>query len=61
MAIFVRYDSPEYQAAANECGVAHLIPKDDWTVKDILGLVETILSGRQKSNLKKAESGPSQR
>ena len=51
MAIFVRYDSPEYQAAANECGVAHLIPKDDWTVKDILALVETVLSGTQSSHL----------
>jgi DNA-binding NarL/FixJ family response regulator len=46
MAIFVRYDSPEYQAAANECGVAHLIPKDDWTVKDILALVEAVSSGK---------------
>jgi hypothetical protein len=54
MAIFVRYDSPEYQAATNECGVAHLIPKDDWTVKDILALVETVLSCRPISHLKKA-------
>ena len=56
MAIFVRYDSPEYQAAASECGVAHLIPKDDWTVKDILALVEAVSSGRQKSNLKKTDN-----
>lgn len=60
MAIFVRYDSPEYQAAANECGVAHLIPKDDWTVKDILALVEAVLSGTQSAHLKKAENGNSQ-
>ena len=60
MAIFVRYDSPEYQAAANECGVAHLIPKDDWTVKDILALVEAVLSGTQNSDLKKAENVDSQ-
>jgi DNA-binding NarL/FixJ family response regulator len=59
MAIFVNSDSPEYQAAAYECGVAHLIPKDDWTVKDILALVEAVLSGTHSSHLKKAENGHS--
>jgi two-component system KDP operon response regulator KdpE len=54
MVIFVRYDSPEYQAAADECGVAHLIPKDDWTVKDILALVEDVLSDTQISDFKNA-------
>ena len=43
MAIFTRYDSPEYQKAANDSGIAHLIPKDDWTGEDILALVESIL------------------
>ena len=43
IAIFDRYDSPEYQAAANDSGVEHLIPKDDWTGEDILALVESIL------------------
>ena len=43
IAIFARYDSPEYQAAANDSGVEHLIPKDDWTGEDILALVESIL------------------
>ena len=43
VAIFARYDSPEYQAAANDSGVEHLIPKDDWTGEDILALVESIL------------------
>ena len=42
IAIFARYDSPEYQAAANDSGVEHLIPKDDWTGEDILALVESI-------------------
>lgn len=60
MAMFVRYDSPEYQAAASECGIAHLIPKDDWTVKDILALVETVLAGSQISHLKKAQNSHSQ-
>lgn len=43
IAIFARYDSPEYQAAANDSGVTYLIPKDDWTGADILALVESIL------------------
>jgi len=43
IAIFARYDSPEYQAAANDSGVEHLIPKDDWTGEDILALVESFL------------------
>lgn len=41
--IFASCDSPEYQAAANDSGVEHLIPKDDWTGKDILNLVGAIL------------------
>ncbi|MHC4103781.1 MAG: response regulator transcription factor [Planctomycetota bacterium] len=41
IAIFARYDSPEYQAAANDSGVEHLIPKDDWTGEDILAMVES--------------------
>jgi DNA-binding NarL/FixJ family response regulator len=44
IAIFAMYDSPEYQAAANDSGVAYLIPKDDWTGEDILALVESILA-----------------
>lgn len=44
IAIFARYDSPEYQAAVDDSGVEHLIPKDDWTGEDILTLVESILS-----------------
>lgn len=43
IAIFARFDSPEYQTAANDSGVEHLIPKDDWTGEDILALVESIL------------------
>jgi DNA-binding NarL/FixJ family response regulator len=51
VAMFARYDSPEYRAAANDSGVRaaandsgveHLIPKDDWTGEDILALVESI-------------------
>jgi DNA-binding NarL/FixJ family response regulator len=42
VAIFARYDSPEYQTAVHDSGVEHLIPKDDWTGEDILALVESI-------------------
>ena len=42
VAIFASYDSPEYQAAANDSGIEHLIPKDDWTGEDILALLESI-------------------
>ncbi len=49
IAIFVRYDSPEYQTAANDSGVEYLIPKDDWSGVDILALVESILD---KSKMK---------
>ena len=44
IAIFAMYDSPEYQAAANDSGVEYLIPKDDWTGSDFLALIESILA-----------------
>jgi DNA-binding NarL/FixJ family response regulator len=49
MAIFASFDSPEYQATGSDSGVEHLIPKDDSTVKDILALVESVLSGTRIS------------
>jgi DNA-binding NarL/FixJ family response regulator len=42
--ILTSYNSPEYQAAAEESGVEHLVPKDDWTGEDMLALVHTILA-----------------
>ena len=42
--ILTSYDLPEYQAAAKESGVAHLVPKDDWTGEDMIALVHTILA-----------------
>ena len=42
VAIFTGHDSPEYQAAANDSGIEHLILKDDCSGKDILALVESI-------------------
>jgi DNA-binding NarL/FixJ family response regulator len=43
ISLFASYDSPEYQAASKDSGVEHLIPKDDWTAKDILNWVEAVL------------------
>ena len=42
--ILTSYDSPEYKAAAEESGIEHLVPKDDWTGEDIIALVQTILT-----------------
>ena len=49
IAIFLSLDSPEYRLAAAQCGVKHLIPKDDWTGEDIVSLVESTLSGTERS------------
>jgi len=35
---------PEYQIAAEESGVAHLVARDEWTGADIIDLVRLILS-----------------
>ena len=42
--ILTSYDLPEYQTAAEESGVEHLVPKDDWTGVDMIDLVQLILS-----------------
>ncbi|UCD77758.1 MAG: response regulator transcription factor [Desulfobacterales bacterium] len=42
--ILTSYDLPEYQTAAEESGIEHLVPKDHWTGEDIIDLVHTILS-----------------
>jgi DNA-binding NarL/FixJ family response regulator len=42
--ILTSYDMPEYQTAAEESGVEHLVPKDDWTGVDMIDLVQLILS-----------------
>ena len=60
IATFTSFDSPEYQSAAAACGVAHLIPKDDWSGSDILSLVESILASTHTSDLVKAEKDHSE-
>jgi DNA-binding NarL/FixJ family response regulator len=46
LAILTSYDFPEYRAAANDSGIKHLIPKNDWTSRDILQMVEAVLHQR---------------
>jgi len=58
--VFARYDSPEYQTAANDSGVEHLIPKDDCSGKDILRLVESILLDTEISDRIKNNQGNDQ-
>ena len=60
IATFASFDSPEYREAAAQCGVEHLIPKDDWTGADILTLVESIQSGAAISQLTKTENESSE-
>jgi len=38
------YDLPEYQTAAEEKGVEHLVPKDEWTGEDMIALVQSIFT-----------------
>jgi two-component system response regulator YesN len=42
--ILTNYYLPEYQTAAEESGIEHLVPKDDWTGEDMIALVLSILS-----------------
>ena len=48
--ILTSYDLPEYEAAAKESGIEHLVPKDDWTGEDMVALVHTILADLNISN-----------
>jgi len=44
--ILTSYDSPEYRVAVEKSGVEQLVPKDDWTGEDMIGLVDRIISDR---------------
>jgi CheY-like chemotaxis protein len=48
--ILTSYDLPEYQTAAEESGIEHLVPKDAWTGEDMIALVHTILADLNYSN-----------
>ena len=48
--ILTSYDLPEYQTAAKESGIEHLVPKDDWSGEDMIDLVRTILADFDADN-----------
>ena len=48
--ILTSYDLPEYQTAAQESGIEHLVPKDDWTGEDMIALVQTIFTDLNVKN-----------
>jgi CheY-like chemotaxis protein len=43
IALLTSYDLPEYQTAAKDSGIEHLIPKDEWTGDDIIVLIRSII------------------
>ena len=50
IALLTSYNSPEYETAAKNAGIEHLIPKDEWTGDDIVGLVQSIVSDLEKQH-----------
>ena len=42
--ILTSYNLPEYQTAAEESGVSHVVVRDEWTGADMIDLVQLILS-----------------
>ena len=42
--ILTSYNLPEYQTAAEESGVSHVVVRDEWTGADMIDLVRLILS-----------------
>ena len=56
--ILISYDLPEYQTAAQESRVEHLVPKDEWTGVDMIDLVQLILSDQ---DIDKHEGWPAEK
>jgi DNA-binding NarL/FixJ family response regulator len=44
IALLTSYHSPEYESATKQAGIEYVIPKDEWTGDDIVGLVQSIVS-----------------
>ena len=42
--ILTSYNLPEYKKAAEESGISHFVPKDDWSGEDMADLVRVILT-----------------
>lgn len=50
--ILTDYYLPEYQTAAEEMEIEHLVLEDDWTGEDIIAMVQSILSGLDIDDVK---------
>jgi CheY-like chemotaxis protein len=50
IALLTSYNSPEYETAAKDAGVEHLIPKDEWTGDDIIALMRSVLLKLEKNH-----------
>ena len=50
IALLTSYSSPEYETAAKDAGVEHLIPKDEWTGDDIISLIKSVLLKPEKNH-----------
>ena len=55
--ILTSYNLPEYQTAAQESGVEHLVPKDDWTGLDMIDLVQVVLANQDIDGNKSRREG----
>ena len=50
IALLTSDNTPEYEAAAQNAGIEHFIPKDEWTGDDIVGLVQSIVSDLEEQH-----------
>ena len=50
IALMTNYNSPEYENAAKDAGIEHLIPKDEWTGDDIISLIRSVLLKLEKNH-----------
>jgi len=50
IALLTSYNSPEYETAAENAGIEHLIPKDEWTGDDIIALIKSVLSNLENNH-----------
>ena len=51
IALLTTYDLPEYLTTAKQYGIEHLIPKEKRAGKDIVALVQAVLSDSLKSSV----------
>lgn len=49
--IFTSYNLEDYQTAARQAGINHVIPKNIWSSQGIMDMIERLLSGPTKKHL----------